>query len=162
MDEIDFTDRKIMTRLQDGLPLTPTPFADIARECGTGEEEFLERVRALKTRGLIRRIGPIIDQRSLGRATTLAATAVNAENADSVAGVICALDGVSHCYLREAEEGETPHNLWFTLSAATPEVLDEILARLQKETGTRIVSFPAGRTFKIRVRFDLAGEDADD
>lgn len=162
MDEMDSTDRKIMTRLQDGLPLTPSPFAEIARECGTGEEEFLERVRALKARGLIRRIGPIIDQRALGRATTLAATAVSAENADALAGRVCALDGVSHCYLREAEEGETPYNLWFTLSAETPEDLDEILARLEKETGAHIVSFPARRTFKIRVRFDLAGESADD
>jgi siroheme decarboxylase len=44
MDELD---RHIVNSLQDGFPLCERPFADMARELGTTEDELLSRLKAL-------------------------------------------------------------------------------------------------------------------
>ena len=75
--------------------------------------------------------------------------------------MITALDGVSHCYLRGAAEGEAQYNIWFTLAAATREALLAMLRDLGKRIGLPVASFPAKRIFKLRVRLDMTQERDD-
>lgn len=158
MDELD---RKLLERLQDGLPLASRPFALIAQEVGTGEAEALARVGKLAADGLLRRIGPIIDPQKAGRVGTLAAMAVPAERVEEVAALVSAREGVSHNYLREARHGRCPYNLWFTLSAESGEALAAALAELERAAGLPVLALPTRRMFKIGVRFNL-GESPDD
>ena len=155
---MDAVDRKLLRRLQADFPLVPRPFAAIADEMGLGEGEVLERVAALLREGLVRRLGPVIDPAKVGRVATLAAMAVPDERIEAVASIVSAHAEVSHNYLRQPDSGECPYNLWFTVSAGSPDGLAEAVAAIEKETGLPAVALPVRRKFKIGVRFSFENE----
>ena len=130
MDEID---RKLLAMVQDCFPLTPRPFLDIGIALGLEEKEVIERLAVLQKEGLVRRIGPILDLRKLGRSGILAALQVPLEEADGAAEVVNEYQEVSHNYLRPNESG---YNLWFTVSASE-ERIQEILQEIKMRTGRR-------------------------
>ena len=53
--------------------MTSRPFRDLGQALGLDEEEVIERLAGLQKEGLVRRIGPILDLRKLGRSGILAA-----------------------------------------------------------------------------------------
>ena len=54
-------DKQLLNLIQSGLPLTPAPFADIARQLGSDERSVIERIDKLQERGLICRFGAFFD-----------------------------------------------------------------------------------------------------
>jgi DNA-binding Lrp family transcriptional regulator len=140
--------------LQDGLPISPRPFADLAESLGADEDSVLRELRQLKEAGIIRRIGPAVNARALGRASTLVTAHVPDEDVRAVTGAVNALQGVSHNYLRKHH-----YNLWFTLQASSPNEIDRTLASLSGRSGVDFHSLPVERTFKLNVRFDIEGKD---
>lgn len=148
MDEIDL---KLLSAVQDGFPVTARPFRDLGLALGLEEEEVIERLAGLMKGGLVRRIGPILDLRKMGRSGILAALEVTQDEADVVAQVINEYTEVSHNYLRPNESG---YNLWFTVSA-TEERIQEILEEIRIKTGRKMMVLPTTRIFKIGVKFDI-------
>jgi DNA-binding Lrp family transcriptional regulator len=148
MDEIDL---ELLSAVQDGFPITPRPFRDLGVALGLDEDEVILRLAGLQKDGLVRRIGPILDLRKLGRSGILAALQVSAEEADSAARIINEYPEVSHNYLRPDESG---YNLWFTVSASE-ERIQEILQEIRTKTGRKMLLLPTLRIFKIGVRFDI-------
>lgn len=146
-------DAHILNALQGDFPISVAPFADLAVNLGISEDELLERIQALKDQGLIRRIGGVLDARTLGFYSTLCACQIPNADIDRVAALINQERGVTHNYVRDHVL-----NIWFTLTACSREEADKIISRLEKEAGTIIYSLPATRVFKIRVRFPLQVE----
>jgi len=148
MDELS---RKVLNRIQSGFPLVSRPYQALAEELGVEEAEVLECVRRLKAEGIIRRIGAVFDSQKLGFYSTLVAMRVPEERVEEVAGVVNTYPGVTHNYLRPAE-----YNLWFTLTAESPERVEEILQEISRCTGIQDwLNLPAERLFKIRVDFKV-------
>ena len=85
---MDETDMQLLSAVQDGFPITPRPFCDLGRALGLPEAEVIERLAGLQKEGLVRRIGPILDLRKLGRSGILAAMKVPREEADGAAKVM--------------------------------------------------------------------------
>jgi len=148
MDEIDL---KLLAMVQEGFPLTARPFRDLGSSLGLNESEVMARLAGLQREGLVRRIGPILDLRKMGRGGILAALKVPIEEADEAAEVINQYPEVSHNYLRPNESG---YNLWFTISAHQ-ERISEILEEIRSRTGRKLLVLPTGRIFKIGVKFDI-------
>lgn len=148
MDEIDL---ELLSAVQDGFPITSRPFRDLGEATGLDEEEVIMRMAGLQKEGLVRRIGPILDLRKLGRSGMLAALKVSREEAESAAQIINRYPEVSHNYLRPDESG---YNLWFTVSA-TEERIQEILQEIREKTGRKMLVLPTLRIFKIGVKFDI-------
>jgi DNA-binding Lrp family transcriptional regulator len=148
MEEIDI---KLLSAVQDGFPITPRPFWDLGRALGLNEDEVIERLTLLQKDGLVRRIGPILDLRKLGRSGILAALQVSGKEADGAARIINEYIEVSHNYLRPSISG---YNLWFTVSA-TEERIQEILQEIRIKTGKKMLVLPTIRIFKIGVKFDI-------
>jgi DNA-binding Lrp family transcriptional regulator len=148
MDDMDL---KLLSAVQDGFPVTSRPFRDLGLALGLDEEEVIERLAGLQKGGLVRRIGPILDLRKMGRSGILAALEVSQDEADGVAQVINEYTEVSHNYLRPNESG---YNLWFTVSA-TEERIQEILQDIRIKTGRKMLVLPTIRIFKIGVKFDI-------
>jgi DNA-binding Lrp family transcriptional regulator len=146
--------KRLCNVLQDGLPISPRPFADLAESLGADEDSVLRELRQLKEAGIIRRIGPAVNARALGRASTLVTAHVPDEDVRAVTGAVNALQGVSHNYLRKHH-----YNLWFTLQASSPNEIDRTLASLSGRSGVDFHSLPVERTFKLNVRFDIEGKD---
>ena len=148
MDELDKT---ILNRIQTRFPLTPQPFAAIADELGTTEEEILARVSRLKESGIIRRIGGNFVPGKVGFVSTLCAARVPEADVEAFARTVNAFPGVTHNYLRE-----NSFNVWFTFIAPSMEVIRANLSRIARKTGvSRILNLPATRVFKIKAKFDL-------
>jgi len=148
MDEIDL---KLLAVVQDGFPVTPRPFRDLGVALGISESEVMARLAGLQSEGLVRRIGPILDLRKMGRGGILAALEVPIDEADRAAEVVNQYSEVSHNYLRPNESG---YNLWFTISAHD-ERIQEILKEIQSCTGRKLLVLPTGKIFKIGVKFDI-------
>lgn len=148
---MDKTDKEILNRIQSDFPITPRPYEAIAGEMGLRESEVLERVKKLKTRGIIRRIGANFVPGKLGYVSTLCAAKVPDDKVDMFAEVVNRYPGVTHNYLRKND-----YNIWFTFIAPSMVEIEESLGRISKETGINdILNLPATRVFKIRAHFNL-------
>jgi siroheme decarboxylase len=148
MDELDKT---ILNRIQTRFPLTSRPFAVIARELGTTEDEVLKRVSRLKEVDIIRRIGGNFVPGKVGFVSTLCAACVPEEKLDLFTRTVNTFPGVTHNYLRENR-----YNVWFTFIAPSMDTIRSNLARIAEKTGVRrILNLPATHVFKIKAKFDL-------
>lgn len=115
------------------------------------EEDILERVRALKEEGIIRRIGASFNSRKLDFSSTLCAAKVPEEKVEAFVKTVNRFSGVTHNYLRNS-----PYNVWFTFIAESMDEIEESLEIIRQETGVvEIRNLPALRTFKIKVDFAL-------
>ena len=70
---LDAHDRRILGIIQSGFPLESRPYAAIGREVGLPEEEVFARVRDLKARKIIRRLGANFQSAKLGFRSTRSA-----------------------------------------------------------------------------------------
>ena len=148
MDDIDL---RLLAAIQDGFPVSLRPFMDLGLALGLKEDEVISRLDELQKEGLVRRIGPILDLRRMGRSGILAALAVPLDEADGVADMVSQYPEVSHNYLRPNDRG---YNLWFTVSG-TEERIENILQEIKAKTGRKMLVLPTLRIFKIGVKFDI-------
>jgi DNA-binding Lrp family transcriptional regulator len=147
--EIDATDKRVLNSIQSDFPIDPRPYKKIAEGLGLTETEMLTRVNALKSAGIIRRIGGNFAPDKLGYVSTLCAARVPAEKLDAFASAVNAYSGVTHNYVREAG-----FNVWFTFIASSMEKIEESLVEIRRQTGVAdILNLPATRVFKIKAEF---------
>lgn len=58
--------RRLILATQQGLPLTPEPYAELARTLGCDEATVLAGIEDLLARGVIRRIGVVPNHYAIG------------------------------------------------------------------------------------------------
>jgi DNA-binding Lrp family transcriptional regulator len=148
---MDATDKRILDIIQTGFPIAPRPYEAIGREVGLTEAETLARVRALKGKGIIRRIGANFQSAKIGFKSTLCAASAPPDKLDAFINAVNAHPGVTHNYLRDH-----PINVWFTMIGESREAIREALAAITEATGVAILNLPADRLFKIRVDFAMS------
>ena len=147
---LDAHDRRILGIIQSGFPLEPRPYAVIGREVGLPEEEVLARVRDLKARKIIRRLGANFQSAKLGFRSTLCAAKVPEEAFEAFVAEVNRHTGVTHNYLRDHE-----YNVWFTCIGPSWEAVCELLDGITRKTGIPILNLPAKRMYKIKVDFQM-------
>lgn len=146
---LDPTMQRLLNDFQHDLPLTPTPFADIAGRLGVDEETVLEGLRGLEESGAISRVGPVLQPRRVG-ASTLAAMAVPPERLAEVAELVNSYTEVNHNYEREHR-----FNLWFVATAPDEERLAAVLAEIGQRTGLEVLDLPMIQDYHIDLGFPL-------
>lgn len=147
---LDKTDQVMLNILQNTLPLSVQPYKDIAQELDIEEDEVLKRIARLKSEGLIRRIGGIMNSSQLGFYSTLCAMSVPEARIEETAGLINQMAGVTHNYLREHY-----YNIWFTLTVRSRAEAKKQLMELEEVSGLKVISMPASKIYKINVSFDM-------
>ena len=96
---IEDLDRKVIGLIQGDLPIDPRPFAILAEKIGVTEEVFLEKVRALKKKGIIRRFGATLRHQEAGYSSNaMIAWRVPEERVEEVGKAMAHLRSVTHCY----------------------------------------------------------------
>lgn len=144
MDKID---RAILNRIQSDFPLTSRPFLEIGQEAGIPEQEALGRIKRLKEKGIIRRIGAEFDSKKLGYASTLCAARVAEDKVPRFVELINSYPGVTHNYRRRHR-----YNIWFTFIADSKEKIGQYLEEIRDRSGiSDILDLPAIRFFKLKV-----------
>ena len=148
---MDAIDKKILNILQNEFPLEERPFLIVAGQCGISEDEAITRIRKMKEKGIIRRVGAVFDGVKLGRVSTLCAARVPEEKIDLFVQTVNANKGVTHNYRRDHA-----YNIWFTVSAPTALELESFLKDVKEKSGvTDILDMRAVRTFKINASFEV-------
>jgi DNA-binding Lrp family transcriptional regulator len=146
---LDATDFLLINPWQRGFPLEPRPFEELARSAGVSEEEALSRLARLRQQGVIDRIGPVFRPNTVG-ASLLAAMAVPPERLDTVAQFVSAQPGINHNYEREHR-----YNLWFVVTGASHEEVEQTLACIEHAASLEALRLPLLEEFHVDLGFDL-------
>ena len=149
MRQFSKLEQRLLNEFQQGMPLTPTPYADIARQLGVYETTVLETLKRLQTEGVVSRVGAVFRPNRVG-ASTLAAMAVPDDVLEEIAAIVNQFDEVNHNYEREHH-----FNLWFVVVAADEERLQEALSQIEASCGYPVLDLPLLNEFFIGLGFDL-------
>ena len=123
---IDAAERALIAATQQGLPLTPSPYAEVAKQLGVSEDEVIERLSNLQERGVIRRIALAPNHYALGMtANGMSVWDVDDLQAVELGAKVGALDFVSHCYLRPRARPQWPYNLFAMIHGRSREEVEE-------------------------------------
>lgn len=148
---MDAIDRKIINAIQSDFPIAPKPYHQLAKRLHLPAEEILRRVKALKSAGIIRRIGGNFHSQKLSYTSTLCASRVPEDKIERFVKVVNRYPGVTHNYLRNHD-----YNVWFTFIAPSSSSIEKALAEISEKTGVKeIYSLPAVSMFKIKVDFEV-------
>ncbi len=141
--------KKLLNDFQRNFPLTPEPYAAIAKQLDVSEDAVLAALNELDEKQCISRIGAIIPPNQIG-VSTLAAMSVPENELERIAAQINQYIEVNHNYEREHEV-----NLWFVLIAQHAAHLDEVITSIENETGYPVLRFPLIKEFFIDLSFHL-------
>lgn len=152
---LDNIDRKLLNIMQAGFPLTREPFSTLGLQLGIDPDEVLRRIKRLKTKGVVRQIGPVLEARRLGYQITLVGMGVPSEYMDKAVQILNRHPGISHSYERDHQ-----FNLWFTLAVPAGNNMQMELEKLGNLTKAKaVLDLPALRIFKARGYFDVVGDN---
>ena len=113
-------EKKLISQIQEDIPLTPQPYKEMAKRLKITEEEVLQILQDLCDRGVIRRFGATLRHQKSGYAANAMVAWQVAEDRIEVVGAIMAnFKQVSHCYRRNPSD-TWPYNL-YTMVHATDE-----------------------------------------
>ncbi len=143
--------RKLLNVMQEGIPLVERPFEAIGRQLGVSEADVLQGIQDLKSQGLLRRFGGIVNISELGVKSTLVGLKVGASYIEAVAGAVSAYPGVTHNY-----ERDDAYNLWFTLMEGSEETLKAHIEEIRHLPGVEsLINLPAKNKYKTKVILKL-------
>ncbi len=148
-DRQTWLEHHLLNDFQHSLPLSPTPFADMAEVLGVGEDEVLNILRKKKEDGAISRVGAVFRANGVG-ASTLAAMAVKPEEIETIAEIVNRFDAVNHNYQREHH-----YNLWFVLTAENESALAAVIENIEQQCGYAVMSLPMLEDYYINLGFDI-------
>ena len=144
---MDSVDARLVNCLQEGLPVCPRPFDDVAASLGLSVDELLSRVQRLLDGGVLTRFGPMFNAENLGGALSLCALQVPAERYDEVADRVNTFPEVAHNYERD-------HllNMWFVIATEHPEQATTVIREIEQTTGCRVYDMPKQEEFFIGLK----------
>ncbi len=106
-------ERKLLSALQNGLPLSPRPYAELAGQIGCSENELIERIRDMQSKGDIKRFGIVVRHRKLGyRANAMVVWDVDDYRVDELGRCFGQFDFVTLSYRRPRQLPDWPYNLF--------------------------------------------------
>ncbi|SFS44693.1 siroheme decarboxylase subunit beta [Halostagnicola kamekurae] len=133
-DTLTPAERDLILEVQGGLPLTPTPYADVAETIGKETSWVLETIRRFVLEGKIRRVGVVPNHYALGY-TENGMTVWNVPDdlVSTVGPEVASLPFVTHCYERPRHEGVWPYN-FFAMTHGRSEAESERRIEQVRET----------------------------
>jgi len=103
----------LVLEIQGGLPLSPTPYRDVADAIGQDTAWVTETVKRFNEEGKVRRVGVIPNHYALGYTENgMTVWDVPDGKLDEVGPAIASLEFVTHCYERPRHEGVWPYNFF--------------------------------------------------
>ena len=128
----------IMSELQKDLPLSPTPFTDIAKRFQVEEDLFFHFLHDLKTSQKMSRFAGILKHRSLGfTANAMVVWNIPDSTILPFGEYAATYQAISHCYERVTYP-EWPYNIYTMIHGAsrddTQKVIDELSAQFDMKS----------------------------
>ena len=106
-------ERDLVVEIQGGLPVTETPYADVAAELDADPEWVRRTIRRFDAEGKVRRVGVVPNHYALGYTENgMTVWDVPDDVVEEVGPAVASLDFVTHCYERPRFEGVWPYNFF--------------------------------------------------
>jgi DNA-binding Lrp family transcriptional regulator len=146
---VDVKDQQLLEALQQGLTISPHPYAELGIRIGLCENEVIERLARLKQSGLIKRLGVIVKHRKLGYcANAMVVWDIPDEQVHGFGRRISSFDFVNLCYRRPRHGTSWPYNLYCMIHGKNRETVLEQLHVL--EQSCKLSSFNREILFSCR------------
>ncbi|HEO64442.1 MAG TPA: Lrp/AsnC family transcriptional regulator [Spirochaetes bacterium] len=137
--------------IQSNFPIDPRPYAVLAKQIGSDEEEIIAQIKEWKDQCLLREVSAVMEGSVLGYDSALVCARIPKESLDRVTDIISEHPTVTHMYERRHH-----FNLWFTIATPGDMILEKHIELLQNLTGAeRFYLLRRTLTFKIGITFDL-------
>jgi DNA-binding Lrp family transcriptional regulator len=119
-------DARLLLAVQDGFPLTATPYRDIAADLGEPVGRVLDAIRRLRETGCIKRIGCVVNHVLTGfDANCMVVWDVPDDDLDARGTEVGALPYVTLCYHRPRRPAQGwPYNLFTMIHGRDSEAVD--------------------------------------
>lgn len=128
-------EKKVIAAVQGDIPLVSSPYALLADKCGMKEQEFIEILKGLDDKKIIRRYGATLRHQKSGfSANAMVAWKAPEENIMETGKTFAGFPAVSHCYRRDPKPG-WPYNLYTMVHAKTREDCEAIVREMAGVTG---------------------------
>jgi DNA-binding Lrp family transcriptional regulator len=106
-------ERDLVVEIQGGLPVTETPYADVAEAIGREPGWVVRTLKRFDRSGKVRRVGVIPNHYALGYSENgMTVWDVPDALVSEVGPAVAGLDFVTHCYRRPRHEGVWPYNFF--------------------------------------------------
>ncbi len=129
------TEQKILAVIQNGLPKSVTPYADMAGQAGITTDELLEVLGQWKADGKMRRIGAVVSHFKVGLpAGAMVVWKVPSERAEEAGNILASFPEVSHAYERGRPDG-WPYNFYTMVHGQNVEDVNATVTRMSQACG---------------------------
>ena len=129
-------ERRLVSVLQEGLPLFMRPFALIAERIGASENEVLSRIGNWLEDGAIKRFGVVVRHRELGyTANAMLVHDIPDERVGELGRALAEEPAVTLCYRRPRVGADWPYNLFCMIHGRERAEVESIIAELRKRHG---------------------------
>lgn len=148
-------DRRLLAALENGLPLTHWPYADLGKQLDWAEEVVLSRLEDLITRGLVSRFGVIVRHHELGyNANAMAVWRVPENRVDEAGKILAQQPFVSLAYKRTPRPPRWPYNLYCMIHGRNRASVEALIGCAAEHAG--LAHLPGTILFSVR-RFKQCG-----
>lgn len=131
--ELDDTDQALITLMQRGLPLSPTPYAELGKKLQLDEDEVIQRIQKLDDENVIKRLGVVVRHHELGyKANAMTVWNIPDELVSELGTCMGQFDFVTLCYRRPRRLPEWPYNLFTMIHGKDREDVLANIALLAK------------------------------
>jgi DNA-binding Lrp family transcriptional regulator len=132
---LNATEQKVIAAIQGDIPISAHPYRQLAARVGMTEAAFLEMLRSLRARGIIRRFGATLRHQKSGyAANAMGAWQVPEDAIEVVGNRMASCRQISHCYRRNPN-ANWPYNLYTMIHAESPEACRAIAREMAQVTG---------------------------
>jgi len=145
--------KQLLNDYQQQIPLSATPYQDIADSIGITEDDVISVFKELQDQKFISRIGSVIAPNLIG-ASSLMAMSVPTDKIHQIAGIINQYPEVNHNY-----ERENRFNLWFVLIAKNNSNLQAVISDIELKTGYKALYLPLLADYFINLGFEIDFDD---
>ncbi|MDR2187813.1 MAG: Lrp/AsnC family transcriptional regulator [Azonexus sp.] len=133
---VDEAGRRLVSALQEGLPLFIRPFALIAERIGASESEVLGRIGRWLEDGAIKRFGVVVRHRELGyQANAMLVHDIADARVGEIGRALAAEPAVTLCYRRPRILPEWPYNLFCMIHGRERGEVEALIADLRRRHG---------------------------
>ena len=132
----DEAERRLVSVLQEGLPLFIRPFALIAERIGASESEVLSRIGQWLENGAIKRFGVVVRHRELGfTANGMLVHDIPDDRVSALGRALAEEPAVTLCYRRPRVLPDWPYNLFCMIHGRERSEVEATIADLRRRHG---------------------------
>jgi len=129
-------ERRLVSVLQEGLPLFARPFALIAERVGASEDDVLTRIGSWIEEGAIKRFGVVVRHHELGyTANAMLVHDVPDERVGELGRSLAEEPAVTLCYRRPRQAPQWPYNLFCMIHGRERAEVEGVIADLRHRHG---------------------------